>query len=273
MAVPLFVLYPLYAGIMWAKQASILFPAAGRVPHGAAIEVPPRARLVEVPVSFGHARAVYWPSTSAQPAPAIWYAHGNFETVADSFALVQPLVARGYAVLQFEFPGYAGADGGADFGQVTEAAGRTWDWLAAQPGVDAGRMAAMGYSIGGGAAAALTRDRAVRALVLLSTYSSIEDMAHRYLLPGFLVRFPWDNVARVRAYTGPLFIEHGRGDAVIPYARGGRRLAAARPDARFVTLDCGHDDCAFDRRLFDGVLGEWLDETLAGTRPLRGRRP
>ncbi len=271
MAVPLFVLYPLYAGIMWAKQASILFPAAGQVPQGAAIAVPAPARLVEVPVSFGHARAVYWPAASTRPAPVIWYAHGNFETVADSFALVQPLVARGYAVLQFEFPGYGGADGSADYDQVTEAAESTWDWLAAQPGVDARRMVAMGYSIGGGAAAALTRERAVGALVLLSTYGSIEDMAHRYLLPGFLVRFPWDNVARVRAYGGPLFIEHGRRDAVIPYARGGRRLAAARPDARFVTLDCGHDDCAFGLTLFDGALGAWLAEVLpdTGTPPVQ----
>lgn len=148
MAFPLFVLYPLYAGVMRAKQAAILFPAAHRVPHGDPIEVPAPARLVEVPVSFGHARAVYWPSKARLPAPAIWYAHGNFETVADSFALVQPLLALGYAVLQFEFPGYSGSDGAPRFDQVSEAAERTWDWLAAQPGVDARPMVAMGYSIG-----------------------------------------------------------------------------------------------------------------------------
>ncbi|MGN6520423.1 MAG: KTSC domain-containing protein [Dokdonella sp.] len=105
--------------------------------------------------------------------------------------------------------------------------------------------------------------------MLLSTYGSIEDMAHRYLLPGFLVRFPWNNVARVRAYDGPVFIEHGRRDAVIPYARGGRRLAAAPPDARFVTLDCGLDDCAFDRTVFGGVLGAWLGEALSERGPRR----
>ena len=125
MAVPLLLVYPLYAGVMWMKQASILFPGADDHPHAFAESVPTEARLVEVPVSFGHARAIYWPPKTPGPLPAIWYAHGNFETVADSFALMQPLIARGYAVLQFEFPGYGGADGCPRYDGVNEAADAT----------------------------------------------------------------------------------------------------------------------------------------------------
>lgn len=126
------------------------------------------------------------------------------------------------------------------------------------------RHAWLRWDIPSAAARRLTRNHQVGALVLLSTYASIKDMGHRYGLPGFLVRFPWDNVARIWGYDGPVFIEHGRRDGVIPFALGGQRLSTARPDARFVALDCGHDDCAFDRSLFDGPLTDWLAQALNG---------
>ena len=49
-------------------------------------------------------------------------------------------------------------------------------------------------------------------LVLALTYTSIEAIAHRFMLPGFLVRYPFDNMARVREYAGPIFFEHGNGN-------------------------------------------------------------
>jgi fermentation-respiration switch protein FrsA (DUF1100 family) len=265
------VLYALYAGAMYAKQAAKLFPAASAHHHAFDAALPPGAELVEVPVSFGKARAVYWPSRNAtKPASAIWYAHGNYETVENSFALVQPLVEQGFAVMQFEYPGYDGADGMPAFGTIAEAADATWDWLAQRPEVDPTQIVAMGYSIGGGPAAEMTRRRTVAALVLLSTFTSIAEIGRQYALPSFLVRFPYDNIARVREFHGPIFIEHGRRDEVIPFGLG-RRLADAAPAAEFLALDCGHADCRFDQSVFARRLPEWLDAHRA--RPGRRSHP
>jgi len=201
---------------------------------------------------------VYWaPRGATTPAPAIWFAHGNYETIENSFALVQPLVARGIAVLQFEYPGYGGADGAPRIDTIREGAEATWDWLAQRPEIDRTRMVAMGYSIGGGPASELTQRRNVRALVFLSSYTSIADIAQHYALPSFLIRFPYDNVARVREFRGPVFIAHGRRDEVIPFALG-ERLSAARPGVDFVTQDCGHADCDFDQSVFAMRLPAWL---------------
>lgn len=258
---PLF--YSVYAGTMYAKQAAILFPAASAQRHAFNTTLPPGAELVEVPVSFGKARAVYWrPHDAAKPAIAIWFAHGNYETVENSFALVKPMVEHGFAVMQFEYPGYDGADGTPGFDTITEAANATWDWMAQQANIDARRMVAMGYSIGGGPAAEMTRRRSVSELILLSTYSSIADIAWNLALPSFLVRFPYDNVTRMREFRGPIFIEHGRHDEVIPFAFG-QRLAQAAPLAEFLPLDCGHADCEFDRSVFARRLPEWLDANHA----------
>lgn len=257
-ALSLLLLYSLYAGAIYFTQATILFPAASSRHHVLAGPIPSGASVLEVPVSFGKARAVYWrPAGSTTPAAAIWFAHGNYETIENGYALMQPLAARGIAVLQFEYPGYGGADGAPDPDAIREAADATWDWLAQRPEVDPARMVAMGYSVGGGPAADLTQRRNVRALVLLSTFTSIADMAWRHALPPFLARFPYDNVARLREFRGPVFIGHGRRDNVIPFALG-QRLAAAKPDAEFLVTECGHADCNLDHSLFATRLPEWL---------------
>jgi pimeloyl-ACP methyl ester carboxylesterase len=256
---PLVLLYPLYGGVMYTQQEAILFPAASNQHHVLHAALPANAELVELPASFGNVRATYLranPGASAQPA--ILYLHGNFERIEDSFNLLQPLVAAGISVLQLEYPGYGGADGAPSHADLAEAADLAYDWLAFQRDVDAQRIIVMGYSIGGGIAAELAMRRRVPALVLLSTYTSMEAMAHRYLLPGFLVRYPYDTLARLREYPGPVFIEHGRNDKVIPFAMGEALASAAGARGQFTPLECGHDDCHFDRSLFAERLPTWL---------------
>jgi len=254
---PVLLLYVAYAGAMYNGQGSILFPAA-KNGHQLAATLPAGAERVELPASFGQVRAVYWPPRDVtKPVAAVWYAHGNFETVEDSFAMLQPLVARNIAVLQYEYPGYDGNDGAPRFEAIRETALATWDWLAKRPEVDATRMVAIGYSIGGGPAAALSRDRSVRALVLISTFDSMGAMAWRHALPSFLVAFPYDNLARVSEFGGPVLVVHGRGDRVIPFAAG-QHLAAASKQARFVPLDCGHDNCDPMHVIYDGNVPDAL---------------
>ncbi|QBB69288.1 alpha/beta hydrolase [Pseudolysobacter antarcticus] len=256
---PLFLLYPLYAGVMYAKQLAILFPAASDHHHAFAGPLPANAELVEIPASFGKVRAIFLvPPVGTAAAPAIVFAHGNFERVQDSYPIFKNLVDSGIAVLQLEFPGYDGADGKPGYASINEAENLAYDWLAKQAQVDPQRIISMGYSIGGGPACELARNRHTRGLILLSTYSSIVDIAHHYLLPAFVVRVPWDNTTCERDYAGPVLIEHGRHDEVIPYELGMRNVAAAGDRGEFVPLDCGHADCHFDRTIFAERLPAWM---------------
>jgi hypothetical protein len=38
----------------------------------------------------------------------------------------------------------------------------------------------------------------------------------------------------------------------------GQELAMSKPGSEFVALDCGHDDCHFDRSLFSDRLPAWF---------------
>jgi pimeloyl-ACP methyl ester carboxylesterase len=251
---PLLLIYPLYGGVMYAKQQSILFPAASNEHHEFNASLPSQSRLIELPASFGKVRAVYWQAQGAHSGTAILYLHGNYERVENSFATIPGLVAAGASVLQLEYPGYGGADGEPNYARLSESADLAYDFLTRQDGIDPQRIVVMGYSIGGGIAGELTRRRPVGALILLSTYTSLEDIAHNYLLPGFLLRYPYDTLARVKEFSGPVFVEHGRRDRVIPFAMG-QRLAAASKRAQFVAFDRGHD---LDRSLFAERVPAWL---------------
>ena len=250
--------YLICGGIMYLRQQSILFPAASNDLYQFRSTLPKGSQLIEMRSSFGKVRAVYWPASKLiSRAPAIIYMHGNFETVENSFDMIQPLVDAGIAVLQLEYPGFDGADGEPTYAALSESSVAAYDWLAGQSNIDSQRIVAMGYSIGGGVAGELTHLRSVRALILLSTFTSLEEMAHRHLLPGFLLQFPYDNLARVGEFAGPMFVAHGTDDNVIPFAMG-KRLAAAAKHNNFIVLDCRHNDCDFGDALFTERIPEWL---------------
>jgi pimeloyl-ACP methyl ester carboxylesterase len=183
--------------------------------------------------------------------------------------VLQPLAAADIPVLQVEFPGFCGADGKPTYSAITEAADLSYEWLAHQADVDPSKILVMGYSIGGGAAGELTAHHPVRALILLSTFTSMQDVARRYGLPNFLVRYPYDTLARVREFKGPVFIEHGRQDKVIPFAMG-NALAGSNPSSEFLALDCGHDSCRFDRTVFSERLPAWLSKHQITVFPAKG---
>ncbi|MGE5232990.1 MAG: hypothetical protein ACM3OB_02680 [Acidobacteriota bacterium] len=56
------------------------------------------------------------------------------------------------------------------------------------------------------------------------------------------MRDPFDNLAVLRRYRGPLLLLRGSRDDIIPPDQG-RALAAAAPQAELHLLHCGHNDC------------------------------
>jgi uncharacterized protein len=258
------VVYACYAGALYFRQTAILFPGATTTYRAMRSPLPADAQLVELPASFGRVRAVFWPARGGNGAAAI-YTHGNFETIEDSFAMMPSLQAQGIAVLQLEYPGYGGADGAPTFDSINEAMRAAYDWLVDAPGVD--RIVAIGFSIGGGAACELTRARDVNALVLMSPFTAIADYARERWLPAFLVRVPYDNVACVRAFDGPVLLTHGKYDTIID-PRSSATIAKANARTTLVSLDCGHNDCDLAKDVFEARIPQWLRELNAPATPV-----
>jgi pimeloyl-ACP methyl ester carboxylesterase len=249
-------LYAGYAAVMYGHQRSLLFPIAQDARHAFAGKLPDQAELIELPVSYGHARAVLLRG-AMKHAPAVVFTHGNAETVDELVGSFEPIRALGVHVMLLEYPGYAGADGAPSRGSIDEASAAAFDWLARRPEVDAQRIVAMGVSLGGAPAAQLTQLRPVRALVLLSTFTAVADFAADYGLPGFLARDDYDSAQRLREFGGAVFLAHGRADSIIPFTQGETLVRASR-NGELHAFDCGHNDCPYRDAAFAQMLGRFL---------------
>lgn len=239
------ILYVAYCSLLFLFQRQILFPRNQLgVPSGMGKNI---AGLEKMWLHTSYGKVEAWflpppPDRGAESAPAVIFAHGNAELIdfwPEEFSNFTPL---GIGVLLVEYPGYGRSDGTPSQRSTIEAFVAAYDALLARKDVDPSRIVLFGRSLGGGAVCALATERPSAALVLLSTFTSVRSLASKFLVPGFLVRDRFDNLAVVSSYSGPVLVIHGRNDSLIPYKHGVALYRAAR-HGEMLTYDCRHNDC------------------------------
>jgi fermentation-respiration switch protein FrsA (DUF1100 family) len=213
-------------------------------------EPPPsvRARDVEL-VTAGGTRVHAWWCPTADWSPgqgAMLYSHGNAGNLSHRGEGVRRWQEQlGLAVLIYDYPGYGRSDGRPSEAGCYAAADAAYDWLTGELGVPPGRVVLYGGSLGGGVATDLAARRPHRALVLVSAFTSIPDMAQEqypWLPARWLVRNRFDNLAKIGRCTRPAFLAHGTADRLVPYAQGERLFAAANEPKRFFPMEgYGHN--------------------------------
>lgn len=244
----------IWASILFLWQRRMIFP--GRSAEGPdEVGAPPGARLLRLEIPGASVEAWWLPPTegSPRPSPAVLFTHGNLELADEWVASFEPLRRAGAGVLLLEFPGYGRSTGVATERSVTAAAVAAYDLLASMTeAVDASRIVAFGRSVGGGAAGALSLRRPLSALALNATFTDVGTYARSYLFPRFLVRHRFDNLTAVRAFRGPVLVQHGTRDRTVPLVHG-ERLAGAASDGRLLSYTCAHNDCPWETMLGDLV--------------------
>jgi fermentation-respiration switch protein FrsA (DUF1100 family) len=252
------VIYLIYATLLFVMQRRMLFagterPAASTTPaHG--------GETLWLEGDFGRVEAWFLPALAGQGrAPAVLFAHGNYELIDDWAEQFAPLRERGIAVMLVEYPGYGRSSGEPTERSVRGAFAAAHAVLAARPEVDATRIVGYGRSLGGAAICTLLSGQRLAALVLQSTFSATAPFAHARGLPGFLMRDQFDNVAALAGYAGPVLVVHGTRDEVIPHAHAERLVKAARR-ARLLDYAVGHNDCPPDWSAFLAEFERFLEQ-------------
>jgi uncharacterized protein len=226
------------AGIVWAVQRSIIFPA----PRAHIEPSLPGATLVRIPGSGR--RTVHAFHVPAPPGrPTIVHFHGNGESLADQADLGASFKARGFGFYAVEYPGYGLSSGtGPSETAIYEDAETALVHLRNVLGVERTDTVLEGQSLGTGVAIEMAKRGYGSKMVLISPYTSIPDMARRMLrfLPvNFLVRDRFDSASKVASLSIPALVVHGTDDEVIPFAMG-ERIAKLYPRARFESLKGAH---------------------------------
>jgi len=231
----------LVAGLaLYVMQGQLIYPGQRiKIPE---LPLPAVAGLeaFRIPTPTGKAEAWYLPPLgSAVPFPALIFAHGNGEVIDMWADALDDFRRWGLALMLVEYPGYGRSDGRPSGAGIREAMIGAYDILVARASIDRSRIAGYGQSLGGAAIAALSERRPLRAMILQSTFTSLRTFASRYWMPSFLVRDPFDNVAAVAKFAGPVLVLHGERDELIPYQQG-VTLARASAQGELRLYECGH---------------------------------
>ena len=176
----------------------------------------------------------------------LWF-HGNGGNISDRVHEVA-LFHRGLGVNQFifDYRGYGRSQGRPTEEGTYRDARAALEYLRARPDVAADRIVYFGRSLGSAIAVELATSQPPLAMVLVSPFASVSDMA-QLTMPFFPVRWlvgnRYDSLARIGGIDRPLLILHGDQDETVPVSQGRKLFEAANSPKQFRMLaGAGHND-------------------------------
>ncbi len=205
--------------------------------------VPPGAELVWVGDENQRVEGWFFPaqkSAENSKRPAVIFFHGNNELIDHCLEFAERYTANGMSTLLVEYRGYGRSTGIPAMAAVRSDMVQFFDWLASRPEVDATRIVFHGRSIGGAVAADLSKYREPAAMILASTFTSMEVMFWRFGIPGFLVQDKYRTQDVMEQVGFPVLVMHGARDNIIPVSDG-RELGASGAKTTYVEYDSNHD--------------------------------
>lgn len=251
--------YLLYLVAFYFIQHRMLFPVHELPLSDPALIADAGGEIHRLEFSQGEFEVAYLPPLKnfKQPFPVLMVAHGNGNIIDDWAPRVDYMREHGYAVVLVEYPGYGRCDGSPSFDSISETMNLAYEWVEQQQQLDKRRIVLLGRSMGGGAVLTLVPRHNPIAIVLMSTYSSIVDLAYKRLLPAFLVQHPFDNVKALSEYKGMVYLIHGKADKTVPIDAL-NKLLTVKEDATHKVYETAHADTPGDWDEFWKELEEFL---------------
>ena len=176
----------------------------------------------------------------------LWF-HGNGGNIGhrvDELALAHN--RTGNNIFIFDYRGYGQSEGNPSEQGTYVDSRAALEYLGSRQDVDPNRIVYQGHSLGAAVAVELSLTQPPMAMVLVSPFASVRDMA-RLTLPfppaGWLVRNHYDNLSRIRQVKVPLLVLHGDLDDTVPISQGRKLYEAANEPKRFQVLEgARHND-------------------------------
>lgn len=202
-----------------------------------------------------------WHAVAPEGAPTLVWSHGNAGNIAGRAPVLQALAARGLGVLAYDYRGYGRSGGTPSEAGVYRDVEAAYDSLA----LPAARIVAFGESLGGAVSIRLATVRPCAAIVVVSAFSTMRDVARVHYGPaGWLAGGGFDSLRRVGGVHVPLLVAHGDQDEVVPFALGEALFAAAGEPKRFLRLAGAHHNDVFESPALLDAIATFAHAAAAG---------
>ncbi len=237
-------------------------------PSRTIVQTPAHAGLSHRDVAFqsddGETLHGWWVDHRGSPVGHVLLCHGNAGNVGDRVMHASLLTAAGFDVLLFDYRGYGRSSGRVSERGTYRDARAALRCLGSQPKVDASRIVYVGESLGGAVALELALGRPPAGLVLISTFTSVRDMArvHYRFIPRAVVPDAYPSLQRIGELRAPVLLVHGEDDEIVPVSQCRTLFEAATGPKRIRILPgVGHND------LFAHASVEIVDEIALWAKP------
>jgi fermentation-respiration switch protein FrsA (DUF1100 family) len=220
--------------------------------------------------SQGKQAAFFWRNVHSDIAPKnIWLLFGgNGDLTLAWMSLIREFPNPDTGYLLIDYPGYGICEGRPNPRRILENSERALQTLLERKSWKLGteELCVLGHSLGGAAALQFAAKNQVRKIVLVSTFTTMDDMVRTqiHIRLGPLLRHQFDNVASLKAILSQkevpeICIFHGEADDIVP-SKMGRSLAQLDPNRMklFVIPGASHND------IFQMPLPHSLQSALFG---------
>ena len=187
----------------------------------------------------------YFPIDKKEKFGTILYCHGNGGNISYMAEFADLMRQKlGCSVLIFDYAGYGKSEGTPTAPGILDDGRAARSALAKKEGIKETDIIVYGQSLGGSVAIDLAAKDGARALIVESSFTSLNDVGQR-LLPFLPVRYllkeRLPSVEKIGEFKGPVFISHGRGDTTIPFEQGQRLFDTANEPKTFYIPSKGRD--------------------------------
>ncbi|HSA86394.1 MAG TPA: alpha/beta hydrolase [Nitrospira sp.] len=236
------------------------------------------ARLSGVPLedvwfqAADGARLFGWYVEAAADRPVMLWCHGNAGNIIDRLDNLKLLYQTGLSIFLFDYRGYGKSQAlrPSENGLYDDASG-AYDYLTRTRKIRPERIVLFGRSLGASVAGELAVQRPAAALILESSFPSIEAVA-RLHYGGFPAHWflgaEFRLVDRLPNLSLPKLVIHGNKDHIIPIELGRQVFDAAKPPKEwYVIQGADHNDTYLigGRAYFRGLV-EFSRKALASYR-------
>ena len=185
-----------------------------------------------------------WYVAGPSGAPAVILCHGNAGNIAHRLDWLETFCGLGFATLLFDYRGFGRSSGTPTEQGTYLDAQAAWDFLTNTKGFSPRSIVIVGESLGGPIAAHLAKDVAPGALILVSTFTSVANLASNlywYLPVRLLARIQYPTAEYVARVHVPTLVIHSRDDETIPFLHGEELRRRASGPAQLLEIFGDHN--------------------------------